>query len=83
MDGTDDLAAKLGEKEVIRVQGIHEVEVCNTPLGFSAASQKICNNSMISQKFKFDAVFDETATQEDLFKEVYHLVMSALDGYKV
>jgi len=38
---------------------------------------------MISQSFNFDAVFGHLANQEDLFKEVYHLVMSALDGYKI
>jgi hypothetical protein len=41
IDGNDDLAAKEGVKEVIRVQGMHEVEVCSSSLGFSSAGQKV------------------------------------------
>lgn len=34
-------------------------------------------------RFKFDRVFDETASQSQVFDEVSQLTQSALDGYKV
>jgi len=83
MDGNDDIVCQKGVKEIINIKNLHKIEVWTSIDGFKAGSQKICNNSMISQSFNFDAVFGHLANQEDLFKEVYHLVMSALDGYKI
>ena len=37
----------------------------------------------LKHSFEFDIVFGSNSTQDDMFKEVYHLVMSALDGYNV
>jgi kinesin family protein C1 len=34
-------------------------------------------------RFKFDRVFDERASQEDVFSEVSQLTQSAIDGFKV
>ncbi|XP_044759551.1 protein claret segregational [Coccinella septempunctata] len=36
-----------------------------------------------AQEFKFDRVFDQNATQEDLFQELSQLIQSAMDGYHV
>lgn len=35
------------------------------------------------QRFKFDRIFGESATQADIFHEVSQLTQSAIDGYKV
>ena len=40
-------------------------------------------NRQTLQKFKFDRVFSETASQEEIFREVSQLTQSALDGHRV
>ena len=83
MDDENDIVCKKGIEEVIKIHNFHKIEVSTNFLGTKEISQKVVNNSLQKQSFTFDAVFDEKATQEDLFREVYHLVISALDGYKV
>ena len=52
--------------------------VTNTGTGMRLTSKEDKQNS-----FAFDRVFDENASQEDVFEEVSELVQSALDGYNV
>lgn len=53
------------------------------PHSTSNPSDKQQANSAKQWSFGFDRVFDQKATQEDVFLEVEGLVQSALDGYKV
>jgi len=52
-------------------------------------SDKVCcagsfaYDSLLSQTFEFDRVFDPTSTQNDVFDEIRPLVTSVLDGYNV
>ena len=82
MDDQNDLAWKFGVNNIIRIPSLHKIEV-STPLAGSKEEGYKLNKSLAKHTFDFDAVFGTKATQEDLFKEVYHLVLSALDGYKV
>ena len=53
------------------------LEPTNIELSADGAGSKKQNN------FKFDRVFGEGTSQEDIFREVAQLTQSALDGYKV
>jgi len=39
--------------------------------------------SKMAQEFKFDAVFGENSTQEEIFEDTERLIQSAFDGYNV
>ncbi|OBA27639.1 kinesin-domain-containing protein, partial [Hanseniaspora valbyensis NRRL Y-1626] len=60
-------------------------EVNNVCDKFVSSPQKTKNNdtSNNSTIFSFDRIFDETASNNDVFDEVSQLVQSSLDGYKV
>ena len=53
------------------------------PQSTGNANDKQQASSTKQWSFGFDRVFDQKATQEDVFLEVEGLVQSALDGYKV
>lgn len=38
---------------------------------------------MSSKKYEFDACFDASSTQEDIYAETRNLIQSAYDGYNV
>lgn len=83
MDDPNDPVYKNGVDDFIKIQSFHRIDIGTTPLGPKDLSQKQSQHLLAKQEFEFDAVFGTESTQEDLFKEVYHLVMSAMDGYKV
>ena len=47
------------------------------PNGISKGSRKTCLN------YSFDSCFSSIDTQEDIFKDVVHLIQSSVDGYNV
>ena len=73
--------------------GTDEATILRTPSGvidpshldvLGPATASSSNNSLHKpQRFKFDRVFPESASQTDVFKEIAQLTQSALDGYKV
>lgn len=82
MDDENDIAWKRGVNEVIHISSLHKIEVFAPSTNAKDEGLKSSKNSSFKHAFDFDAVFGVNASQEDLFKEVYHLVLSALDGYK-
>jgi predicted Ser/Thr protein kinase len=83
MDDPEDIASKLGIEHVIKVHNFHKIEINSKVVAGKEKINKTSSNAITKQSFEFDAIFGPDSTQEDLFKEVYHLVMSALDGYQV
>lgn len=83
IDNPKDFVFEKGLSELMRFPDFQSIEVNADPEDMPSARSKKSNNAITSQMFKFDAVFGENSTQDDIFKEVSELVVSALDGYKV
>lgn len=83
MDDPEDIVCKLGPEQVVRIRNFHKLEVNWGGIVAKEMGQKYSRNSIAKQKFEFDAIFGPQSTQEELFKEIHHLVISALDGYQV
>ena len=83
MDDPEDVVCKLGPEQVIKIRNFHQLDVNLGNYVGKEIIQKISRNSLAKQSFEFDAIFGPDSTQEDFFKEIHHLVISALDGYKV
>jgi kinesin family member C1 len=62
---------------------VQSIEVNIEPEDMPSARKKNSKNATTSQMFKFDGVYNEHTTQDDIFKDVSELIVSALDGYKV
>ncbi|CAI2362751.1 unnamed protein product [Moneuplotes crassus] len=82
-DDPDDIVCKLGVNQVMKIRNFHNLEVNTSSFIGKEISQKVSRNSIARQTFEFDAIFGAESTQEEFFKEIHHLVLSALDGYKV
>lgn len=83
VDDKNDMVFTKGLGEYMRFPDQECIEVNIEPDDLPTARKKNSKNAMTSQMFKFDSVFNEHTTQEDIFKEVSELVVSAIDGYKV
>jgi kinesin family protein C1 len=55
----------------------------NTNVGMTVPPSVSSTGQLKEFSFNFDRVFDENASQDNVFSEVSQLVQSALDGYKV
>ena len=69
------LAAAEGEGETALIEYPRDMD--NT---LDVASAR---NSEDMLRFTFDRIFDETASQGEIFEEISQLVQSSLDGYNV
>ena len=55
----------------------------HTHNSITGTGMRLTSSEDKQNSFAFDRVFDEHASQEDVFEEVSELVQSALDGYNV
>ena len=83
IDNPKDFVFEKGLDELMRFPDFQSIEINAEPDDMPSSRSKKSNNALTSQMFKFDAVFGASSTQDDIFKEVSELVISALDGYKV
>ena len=75
MDGVEDSEDVSGN---IKILDTNHIQINQFP-----EESGICQNHSPNQNFQFDACFGPDSQQTDVFREVRHLVTSALDGYKV
>ena len=80
---TDSAGSAASKKTFVRLPANQIEPTALELLPTDASGSAISTANVKAAKFKFDRVFGEASTQEDIFREVSQLTQSALDGHRV